>query len=166
MSALHNHNLKLTDMESEQLEQYLTDYLSVPVDELIEIYCREAYLDIPSNCIVDLGGGVGAGISFGGIYINIIKIIRSIPNFIVTKREIAEKAIIEKYIFLKKEFCRSELVQLFVAGKILEFEFVLELAKLIIQRTGEGMDIAALVSVFIVKIGIKNFCTCKLPAYS
>lgn len=145
-----------------ELDDYVSQYLSLSLDEVIDIYDSKVDLDILPNSIVDFCGG-GFNAFFGRLtYVNVIKFFKSIPNVFKTKKEVVEYTIIEQYTFLKKEFCRSETVQQFIEGKILEFEFALELAKLLIQRTGEGMDIAAIVSVFIVKIGIRDFCACEL----
>jgi len=87
-----------------------------------------------------------------------ISLLHNIRELFKSKRDRAKRWIYDNYDRLKGTICHILHIREFSLGQLLRVELVIELAKSIAQKSGEGLEYATIVAVFLVKGGLQDFC--------
>lgn len=85
-------------------------------------------------------------------------VFHNIKELFTNRRDRAKKWILDNYENLKGTICHIPHAKDFSMGQLLSVEFVVELAKSIAQKSGEGLEYATILAVFLVKAGLQKFC--------
>jgi len=111
-----------------------------------------------SFCTFDMVSG-----AFGDGYFNStgflpFSLLHNIKELFKSKRNRAKRWINNNYESLKGTICHIPNVRKFSLEQLLYAELVIDLAKSIAQKSGEGLEYATIFAVFLVKEGLQKFC--------